>query len=601
MKRIILIILTISWTFSSQAQFWDLKDPIKLGGTVNTEAEESMPVFSSDSSILYFTRTFDSKNKGGENDQDIWYSKKDKDGNYTDCQPLKDFNNKYNNAVFGINKAGNTIYIIDAYEGKKDLVKGCASSVKKGISWDTPKHVEIPTLDIDGDYYTFHVNENENFIVISSKGPNTLGEEDLYFSKKENGLWLNPIHMGAVVNSPGFEISPFLTRNLDTLFFSSNGLGGLGDADIFYSLRLDETFTNLSSPKNLGSKVNSPKFDAYFSCDGKNIYWSSNRESEKSDIYLATILTPPPLSASAIGTDVTFFKGTDGKIDLTPIGGVAPYRYKWSHNDTIEDPLNLAKGEYTVLVTDAIGQTVEVTTPINEPGLTPGVEIGSIIKLNPIYFDYGKLDIRPDAANELDKIVAIMNEYPNLVIELGSHTDCRSSMAFNMRLSQNRAAASAAYIKGRIKNPNRIYGKGYGETSLKVDCPCEGSVLSSCTEDQHQLNRRTEFIVKSDDVTKVPKSDKITPKIVDYKKFQSLKNEVEIPTIEKTREDVKPISVEVSEEQKQNIQNGFYIIQPGETLYRVYVNTGVSVEDLKRINKLKNLNVTEGQKLILKK
>ncbi len=600
MKRIVLILVAISWTLFSQAQFWDVKDPIKLGGTVNTEAEESMPVFSSDSSILYFTRTFDAKNKGGENDQDIWFSKKDKDGNYIDCEPLKDLNNKYNNAVFGINRSGTTIYVIDAYEGKKDLMKGCASSVKKGNTWQTPNHVEIPTLDIEGDYYTFHVNENETFIVISYKGPNSLGEEDLYFSKKENGVWLNPVHMGAVLNTPGYEISPFLTKNLDTLFYSSNGLGGQGDADIFYSLRLDETYTNWSAPKNLGTKINSPKFDAYFSCDGKNIYWSSNRDAEKSDIYLATILAPPPLTASAVGTDVTTFKGTDGKIDLTPQGGIAPYKYKWSHNDTLEDPINLPKGEYTVLVTDAIGQTVEVTTPINEPGLAPGAEIGSIIKLNPIYFDLGKWDIRPDAANELDKIVAIMNEYPNLVIELGSHTDCRSSMAFNMRLSQNRAAASAAYIKGRIKNPNRIYGKGYGETKLKVNCPCEGPVLPNCPEDQHQLNRRTEFIVLSDDAKKLPKTDKITPKIVDYKKYPSLKNEVETPTIEKPISVAKPISTEVSEEQKQNIQNGFYIVQPGETLYRVYVNTGISVEDLKRINKMKNNNVRVGQKVKLK-
>jgi outer membrane protein OmpA-like peptidoglycan-associated protein len=95
----------------------------------------------------------------------------------------------------------------------------------------------------------------------------------------------------------------------------------------------------------------------------------------------------------------------------------------------------------------------------------------------------------------LDKIVKVMTDYPTMKIELGSHTDCRSSISFNEKLSANRAKASAAYIKARIKNPERIYGKGYGEYKLKVDCPCEGAVKSTCTEAEHQQNRRTEFVI----------------------------------------------------------------------------------------------------------
>jgi outer membrane protein OmpA-like peptidoglycan-associated protein len=92
-----------------------------------------------------------------------------------------------------------------------------------------------------------------------------------------------------------------------------------------------------------------------------------------------------------------------------------------------------------------------------------------------------------------ENIVAVMNENPTMVIELGSHTDCRSSYAFNEKPSDRRAKASAEYIKKRISNPERIYGKGYGESQLKVDCPCEGAVKSDCSEEEHQRNRRTEF------------------------------------------------------------------------------------------------------------
>jgi len=80
-----------------------------------------------------------------------------------------------------------------------------------------------------------------------------------------------------------------------------------------------------------------------------------------------------------------------------------------------------------------------------------------------------------------------------MVIELGSHTDCRASYAYNIRLSDNRAKSSAAYIKQRITKPERIYGKGYGETKLVNECECEGKVIVPCTEEQHQMNRRTEF------------------------------------------------------------------------------------------------------------
>ena len=125
-----------------------------------------------------------------------------------------------------------------------------------------------------------------------------------------------------------------------------------------------------------------------------------------------------------------------------------------------------------------------------------GTDLSTLIEINPIYFDLDKAIIRPDAMIELDKIVKIMNQNPTMVIELGSHTDCRASKSYNMKLSDRRAKASAAYIKKRIVESTRIYGKGYGESMLKNGCACEGTVVSTCTEEEHQLNRRTEFVIK---------------------------------------------------------------------------------------------------------
>jgi outer membrane protein OmpA-like peptidoglycan-associated protein len=127
--------------------------------------------------------------------------------------------------------------------------------------------------------------------------------------------------------------------------------------------------------------------------------------------------------------------------------------------------------------------------------LDVGQDLATLIDIKPILFDLNKFNIRKDASVELEKIIKVMNQYPTMVIELGSHTDCRGSIASNTTLSDKRANASADYIKARISNPERINGKGYGESKLKVDCPCEGTVKSTCSEEEHQKNRRTEFII----------------------------------------------------------------------------------------------------------
>ena len=109
-----------------------------------------------------------------------------------------------------------------------------------------------------------------------------------------------------------------------------------------------------------------------------------------------------------------------------------------------------------------------------------------------IYFDFDKFNIRPDAAVELDKIVEVLRDYPDMVIELGSHTDCRGSDEYNLSLSSRRAESSAAYVQERIDNADRIYGKGFGETTPNIPSPDGCRTLS---EEEHQLNRRTEFII----------------------------------------------------------------------------------------------------------
>ena len=124
-------------------------------------------------------------------------------------------------------------------------------------------------------------------------------------------------------------------------------------------------------------------------------------------------------------------------------------------------------------------------------------DLANMIEINAINFDLNSSLIRPDAKVELDKIVEVMNKYPDMEIELGSHTDCRASIKYNDWLSARRAASSTKYIQSRITKPKRIYGKGYGESQLLNDCGCEGSIVSDCSDEEHEQNRRTEFRVIS--------------------------------------------------------------------------------------------------------
>jgi outer membrane protein OmpA-like peptidoglycan-associated protein/tetratricopeptide (TPR) repeat protein len=169
-------------------------------------------------------------------------------------------------------------------------------------------------------------------------------------------------------------------------------------------------------------------------------------------------------------------------------------------NDSLAYTITLKKKGYFTKILDfkkqltkpgivGIHEALDLTLTKMEEGM----DLAKVFKINPIYFDLNKFNIRPDAAEELNKIITIMNENPTLIIELGSHTDCRAPIAYNERLSDRRAKASANYIKTKIKKPARIFGKGYGESQLITNCPCEGEVISTCSDEEHQLNRRTEF------------------------------------------------------------------------------------------------------------
>jgi len=468
----------------ANGQYMDIEEPHRLGGEVNSEADELFPVFSKEDSKLYYTRVNDPQSIGGLNDQDIWSSTWNGAKNYSKGEDYKDLNNKYNNSIVGFNSDESIVYLINSYDGKKDLKKGISYAKKKGDSWGTPKEITIPGLDIEGDFYGFHVNRKGDVIIISYAGPETLGEEDLYISTKNGEKWSKPIHLGAQVNSPGFEISPFLSEDNDTLYFSTNGRGGEGDADIFYSIKTSDSWIEWSSPVNIGSQINSSKFDAYFTISDGFFYWSSNRDSERSDIYYSTFLPPPPLLASAAGIDVSVYKGNDGSIDLTPEGGVAPYSFNWSNGAIIEDPTDLAKGTYVVEVTDAVGQVAKVSVDINEPAEVVVPEVVEVLPETIIYFDFNSSYHNATNKDALQAFCSSIENKAAVKMIIESHCDKRASEKYNIWLSKKRMERTREYLVSKGFKKENISGAYKGESELEIKC-------ADCTEENHTVNRRT--------------------------------------------------------------------------------------------------------------
>ena len=270
------------------AQELVFNSPIPLSSAINTNDEELAPMLSPDGNTLYFIRAFHEANTGGKfAGTDIWMSKRDEQGQWMQASRMDNvWNNKRSNAVIGVNADNTLVYLLNAYSNKS----GIAFSKFYNGEWSEPELILIPGINRD-DFVGFYVNPQFDVIFISMKGKDTLGEEDLYISLKDSaGNWTAPRNLGPTINTAGFEISPFLSQDKKRLYFSSNGHGGYGDADIFYCDRLFDSWETWSVPKNLGTAINSENFDAYFRQNAdSNITFVSNRQGKGADIFTASI------------------------------------------------------------------------------------------------------------------------------------------------------------------------------------------------------------------------------------------------------------------------------------------------------------------------
>ena len=509
-RRFIIYLCTIFTFQLACGQSWELSDPIKLPDAINSNAEESTPLIYLNKNIkeLYFVRTFDERNTGGVNDQDIWVSVMQRDGNWSNAIPVKNLNNQNNNAIGGFSKT--KAYVL--YSDRKQKSPAIKSSQLQNAKMRSPERWDIPVksdfdfskVNLNDKEMGFTISKDEKFMILSLMNEGGNGMEDLYVYDVANSVLTS---LGPEINSNGYEISPFLSESGDTLYFSSDGLGGEGDADIFYCVK-GKDWAQWSKPVNMGSKINSTGFDAYLIKSENSFYWSSNRNSNQADIYTAKLI-PPKLTIKLKGTDVTVFKGSDGTVVSTVYGGVGPYRYKWNNGMSTKDISSLVKGKYSVMVTDAIGQIARDTIDIAEP---PPIIEKTIIRLPEVRYALNTWKFINDekfhSMDSLDQIAKLLEKYPRMVLELISHTDSRGDEKSNLELSQNRSRAVYTYlVKKKNIDGRRLIPVGKGESQpaeildtltkklIQLSEPYINSFeKNNLTEFErlHQINRRTE-------------------------------------------------------------------------------------------------------------
>lgn len=460
--------------------------------------------------------------------------------------------NEYSVGHGAFNQDGSVLYFASDMPGGKGGVDLYSITRSADGNWGKPVNlgdkINTPGNEV---FPTFH---SSGILFFASDGQPGFGGLDIFVAQLKNEGFGKIMNAGSPVNSSKDDFSFTLNDAMKEGYFSSNREGGKGDDDIYHFNMLKpfpfgKTINGQSKDKegnilpgvvvelknDKGEVVARATTDqngnfSFPAEDDKNYTITGNKDNfdtgvtkvstfvseaeVKADVVMEKIpqlslyalitegkngpaLEGVKVSISETGTNsnianFTTDKAGDFRKDLAgkKIGDVLRYTVKIEKEGYLTKEVSFEK---TIDKEGQINLHEFLDVTLTKPQV--GLDLAKMIDIKPIYFDLGKYNIRKDAAIELDKVIKVMNEYPTMVVELGSHTDCRSSAASNLKLSDNRAKSSAEYIKKKITNPDRIYGKGFGETKLLNGCACEGTVKSTCTEEEHQQNRRTEFII----------------------------------------------------------------------------------------------------------
>ena len=476
---------------------------ISLGPNVNSPFDEVYPIISPDGSTIYFDRKVHPGNIGMAKNDDIWVAQKI-DGNWAEAENIgPPLNNENHNFICSISPDGNTALVGNVYLPAIGNGAGVSLTHKKMDGWTLPQPVKINNFSNLNQYNEFCISGDRGIMVMSLETSAGKGLLDLYVSfLQADGSYSTPKNFGSAINTAGNEMTPFLAADGKTIYFSSNGFPGYGNQDIFMAKRLDNSWTNWTEPLNLGSEVNTPEWDVYYSIDAKGeIAYFSSSKTNGTNLDIFSIKLPP----QAKPEDVLWLKGVvSDRITSLPINADLTIK-------TISEPINFgftnssissgyalilqqfgsyqiqisADGYYvndTVITIDSLIGFDEI---IKNFSLIPRKE-GLIIEMKNILFKVNSSVLEDSSFQEIDKIVRFMKSNNGVAIEIRGHTNGLCDDDYCNMLSEKRAKAVVEYLIDSGIERNRLAYKGLGKTQPIAD---------NKTVAGRQANQRVEFMI----------------------------------------------------------------------------------------------------------
>ena len=485
-----------------------------LGPNVNSPYDEQNPVLSPDGKTMYYTRVNHPNNKGGVVDKgDIWFTRLDLSGNWSVAQNLgRPLNDKFINGIIGFSPDGNFMYLRNNYinDHKNPIQQGVSLSRKSSDGWSYPENVQIKYFMNKSEEQSMSISPDGKAMLMSIESYGTYGLEDIYVSfLNGDGTWTEPLNLGSTINTAYHEMTPSITADNSTLFFSSNGHGGFGSKDIFKSQRLDDTWKKWSAPENLGPPINTEGMEmSYFeSVVGGTAFVVSTQNSDGygdinkikieqqevvEELPVALVIEEKVLSHTFEGNilELETNKRLDATLTFTP-----------RQPDEVEVvKIKTSNGSFKVDLADKVVYTLDIESkghlydeerislvaPFRKDYWLLPLEVGTTVKLKHVLFETATTILVDSAYKELDLVVRMMQKNPNMEIELGGHTDNRGNARLNYILSDNRVKTVKSYLVDQGISADRIIGKAYG--GIKP-------IASNKTEESRRLNRRVEFTI----------------------------------------------------------------------------------------------------------
>ena len=413
------------------------------------------------------------------------------------------------NAVF--TKDGSTMYFSRTNDKRVVIDSQKVATVRLfKATLEDEEWTNVEPLPFSSDLYsTQHpsLNDDESRLYFASDMPGTLGAFDIFYVDiNEDGSYGEPVNVGAVINTERKEQFPFIAQD-SVLYFSSDGHYGFGGLDIFSSKMKKGTFL---SPINAGETINHENDDFGFVQkdttdtgfvslyrDGSDQIYSFVREKNERSYVIEGFVTDKKTKEILPNSTVTLFDEDNNQISQVTTDSTGHYELKIKPNRTysIEGYRPFYVPSSTTFDTTDSGDLdfnieLEIQAFQDAEDIIVKKDDGYIyVELENIYFDLDKWDIKPEAERTLDVLVDVLYKYPRMEVQLGAHTDSRSSEAYNLQLSENRAKATLEYIVSKGIDRSRLTSKGYGESRPLVDCG------NDCTEEEYSINRRCEFLI----------------------------------------------------------------------------------------------------------